>query len=212
MGEFTIKNWREFQHYSDRNPPWIKLHFALLSSQDWVMLSDESRVLMVACMLIASRNEGRVPNNTEYIKRLCYMKRVDFKPLIDIGFLIYDSSCKQSQAEFRPEERREETEERREEGETEGFSPDDMSRMWNDKCGTDSEISKVIKLTSSRQTKCRARIKNLTLTPEKWQGVLDNMYASPFLTGKNDRKWVANFDWIIRNDENIVKVVEGSYR
>ena len=104
--EFTIRNWREFQHYSDRNPPWIKLHFALLSSQDWVMLADESRVLMIACMLIASRNAGKVPNNPDYIKRLCYIKRVDFKPLIDIGFLECASGCKQSQAEFRSEERR----------------------------------------------------------------------------------------------------------
>lgn len=123
MEEFTIKNWREFQHYSDRNPPWIKLHFAILSSQDWVMLADDSRVLMIACMLIASRNLGKVPNNPDYIKRVCYLKKVDFNPLIDIGFLERDSSCKQMQAEFRPEERREETEERREEKKKRVFVP-----------------------------------------------------------------------------------------
>ena len=95
MEYFTVRNWRKYQHYTDRNPPWIKLHFEILSSPDWVMLADESRVLLVACMLIASRNEGRVPNNPEYIKRLCYMKKVAFKPLIDIGFLEYASGCKQ---------------------------------------------------------------------------------------------------------------------
>jgi hypothetical protein len=25
-----VKNWSEFQHYKDRNPPWIKLHRTLL--------------------------------------------------------------------------------------------------------------------------------------------------------------------------------------
>jgi len=54
-------------------------------------------------MLIASRNEGKVPADKEYIKRVCYLKNVDFKPLIDIGFLVPDSSCKQTKAEFRPE-------------------------------------------------------------------------------------------------------------
>lgn len=112
MEEFTIRNWREFQHYSDRNPPWIKLHFALLSSEDWVMLADASRVLMIASMLVASRNSGRIPNNPEYFKRLCHLKNVDFKPLIDIGFLECDSNRKQMLADARPEERREETEKR----------------------------------------------------------------------------------------------------
>lgn len=103
MEEFTIKNWRKYQHYTDRNPPWIKLHFEILSSEDWVMLADASRVLMIACMLVGSRKAGKIPNNQDYFKRLCHLKSVDFKPLIDIGFLECDSTCKQMQAEFRPE-------------------------------------------------------------------------------------------------------------
>ena len=37
MEYFTVRNWRKFQHYTDRNPPWIKLHFEMLSSADWVV-------------------------------------------------------------------------------------------------------------------------------------------------------------------------------
>ena len=115
MDEFTVRNWRKYQHYTDRNPPWIKLHFEILSSEDWVMLADDSRVLLIASMLIASRNQGKVPNNPEYIRRVCHLKKVDFKPLIDIGFLECASSCKQMQAEFRPETEayKEETEKNR---------------------------------------------------------------------------------------------------
>jgi len=29
--------------------------------------------------------------------------------------------------------------------------------------------------------------------------------------GENDRQWVADFDWIIKNDTNWVKVMEGKY-
>ena len=100
---YRVKNWRQFQHYRDRNPPWIKLHFSILSSADWVLLDDASRVLAVTCMLIASRNEGVIPNNPAYLKRVAYLKNVDFKPLISCGFLEPASSCKQEQAEFRPE-------------------------------------------------------------------------------------------------------------
>ena len=104
VSEFTVKNWRQFQHYRDRNPPWIKLHFALLSSRDWVTLDDSSRVLAIACMLIASRNEGRVPADPEYIQRVAYLKKPpDFKPLIRCGFLESASDCKQMLATARPE-------------------------------------------------------------------------------------------------------------
>jgi hypothetical protein len=30
MRFLQVKNWRSFQHYGKRNPPWIKLHRALL--------------------------------------------------------------------------------------------------------------------------------------------------------------------------------------
>jgi hypothetical protein len=108
---YRVKNWRQFQHYKDRNPPWIKLHFALLASEDWVSLDDASRVLAIACMLIASRNGGVIPENPAYIKRVAYLNKVpNFKPLIECGFLEPASKEEQEQAEFRPEERREETE------------------------------------------------------------------------------------------------------
>lgn len=86
--QLRVRNWTQFQHYKDRNPPWIKLHFALLSSEDWVTLDDASKLLAVVCMLVASRNEGMVPNNPAYLKRVAYLDRLPkLKPLIDCGFL-----------------------------------------------------------------------------------------------------------------------------
>ncbi len=85
---FKVKNWEQFQHYKDRNPPWIKLHFALLASEDWVTLDDASKLLAVVCMLIASRNNGLIPNNPDYLKRVAYLdRRPKLKPLLDCGFL-----------------------------------------------------------------------------------------------------------------------------
>lgn len=86
--QFKVKNWEQFQHYKDRNPPWIKLHFALLASEDWVTLDDASKLLAVVCMLIASRNNGLIPNNPDYLKRVAYLdRRPKLKPLLDCGFL-----------------------------------------------------------------------------------------------------------------------------
>ena len=89
MNFLQVKNWQQFQHYKHRNPPWIKLHFEILSSADWVMLSDASKLLAVACMLIASRNNGLVPDDAHYMKRVAYLEKLpNFKPLIECGFLI----------------------------------------------------------------------------------------------------------------------------
>jgi len=96
---FRVRNWSKFQHYTGRNPPWIKLHYEILTSSDWVALDDSARVLAVACMLIASRNKGEVPNDPGYMCRVAYLKRCDFKPLIANGFLIPASGCKQMLAD-----------------------------------------------------------------------------------------------------------------
>ena len=86
---YAISNWRKFQHYSHRNPPWIKLHFEILSSADWVALSDASRVLAIACMLIASRNDGKIPDDKGYIKRVAYLNHdPNYSQLLKSGFLI----------------------------------------------------------------------------------------------------------------------------
>lgn len=116
-----VRNWEEFQHYKDRCPPWIKLHFALLTSEDWVLWDDASRVLAVACMLLASRNNGEIPANPGYIRRVAYLNcEPNFKPLIDCGFLVYDDVLADASnllAICTTEERREDTE-KETEGET----------------------------------------------------------------------------------------------
>lgn len=90
MSEFlTIKNWKRFQHYKNRNPPWIKLHYEILTSPDWVMIDDASKLLAIVCMMLASRNEGRVPNDLDYIQRVAHLsKKPCFKQLIKCGFFV----------------------------------------------------------------------------------------------------------------------------
>jgi hypothetical protein len=86
-----IKNWAKYQHYRDRRPPWIKLHFQLLTSKDWACASDAERVLAIACMLIASQSDdpnGVFEADPEYFQRVAFLNQVpDFKPLIKRGFL-----------------------------------------------------------------------------------------------------------------------------
>jgi hypothetical protein len=79
--------------------------------------------------------------------------------------------------------------------------------LWNTKTG---KFPKILKLSKSRKTHLISRWKenpNLSW----WENLFIQMAKIPFLEGQNDRGWVATFDWIIANDNNAVKVLEGNY-
>jgi hypothetical protein len=85
-----IKNWDTFQHYSKRNPPWVKLHNSTMTGETWVMSSDKDRLIMLTALMVASRddNHGEIPSE-EYMQRVAYLsKKPDFQPLIDAGFFV----------------------------------------------------------------------------------------------------------------------------
>ena len=48
-GWIVIPNWEKFQHYTDRNPPWVKLYTELNRRDDWraLRLSDRGLVCSV---------------------------------------------------------------------------------------------------------------------------------------------------------------------
>lgn len=108
MQYLEIRNWREFQHYKDRNPPWIKLHFKIFNSPDWVMVDDASKLLAIVCMLLASQKDGKIPNNPEYIKKVAHLSKTpDLTPLINIGFFEPLADASSTQADAIIEKRRE---------------------------------------------------------------------------------------------------------
>lgn len=77
---------------------------------------------------------------------------------------------------------------------------------WNLLCGG---LPKVSELSNSRKEKIRLRLKERS--QEAWELVFKRLSESEFCCGKNDRGWKASFDWIISNDNNSVKVLEGKY-
>jgi hypothetical protein len=60
-------------------------------------------------------------------------------------------------------------------------------------------------LTRGRSEMLRTRRK--TYTQDQLLQAIDNLSQDPFYTGKNDRKWVADPDYLFRNDENIDKAI-----
>lgn len=96
--------WREFQHYKDRCPPWIKLHSDLLKNRDFVCLPIASKALAPMLWLLAGESkDGQINASFEELKFRLHISRKEYddgiKPLIDKGFFIVDigmlAECKQ---------------------------------------------------------------------------------------------------------------------
>lgn len=64
----SIKNYGQYQHYKQRNPPWIKLHLSLLDDPDFLDLPDASKWHYVGLLLLASRHENAIKPDLNYIK------------------------------------------------------------------------------------------------------------------------------------------------
>jgi len=85
---YTCKNWIDFQHYRHRNPPWIKLHRALLDDYEFSQLSEKNRLHIILIWLYASQNNGKIPNNAKYLERKLDVVDIELNSLCSYGFLI----------------------------------------------------------------------------------------------------------------------------
>ena len=92
----TPKNWKDFQHYKHRNPPWIKLHKSLLDNYEFHSMSDASKSLALCLWLIASESDDGSIDADQ--KKLSFRFRTtiakidtSLNELINNGFFITDS-------------------------------------------------------------------------------------------------------------------------
>jgi len=69
---------------------------------------------------------------------------------------------------------------------------------------------KCTKLSESRKQAIHARFAS-GYKLEDFKRLFEMAESSPFLKGKNNRNWQANFDWLIK-DANMAKVLDGNYR
>lgn len=65
-----IKGWDRFQHFKDRKPIWIKLYRELLDDLNWHELSGDDAKTLVMLWLIASENNGELPDERTLAFRL----------------------------------------------------------------------------------------------------------------------------------------------
>jgi hypothetical protein len=70
-------------------------------------------------------------------------------------------------------------------------------------------LNKIGSLSENRKKQLEARLKSEKFT-KLFEEALEQIKKSSYLLGS--KGWKVSFDWLIKNDENILKVVEGNYQ
>ena len=86
------------------------------------------------------------------------------------------------------------------------FPYKEITDLYNQIC---TELPACVKLSESRKKAIRARLSS-GYTVEDFKTLFQKTKDSSFLTGGNNRNWIAGFDWLIR-DGNMAKVLEGTF-
>lgn len=94
-------------------------------------------------------------------------------------------------------------------------SPEAMLDIWQQERGPLAELRA---LSPEREARCRERIshagsksKSTTQFLADFREAVARSAATPFLCGEGPTGWCANFDWLVANDTNYLKVLEGRY-
>lgn len=88
---------------------------------------------------------------------------------------------------------------------------DNILLRWNKLNNDHNAISKIMSITKPRKKKIYARLKENKDFLDDFVKCIELINTSTFLQGHNNKNWSVSFDWLIANDTNYIKVLEGNY-
>lgn len=106
MNYLRVRNFEKFQHYKDRNPPWIKFYTALLDDIDFMSLPDDLKWPICGLFLLASKLDNKIPLDENYLKNRLSVKRLNLQALTKTKFVeLQDASAMLATCNRETEER-----------------------------------------------------------------------------------------------------------
>jgi 5-methylcytosine-specific restriction endonuclease McrA len=83
-----VKDFDRFQHYKDRDPPWIKLYVRILQDYAFGTLPDAQKAHLMLIWVLASRMDNKIPKDPVFVKnQIGANATVDLDALMAAGFL-----------------------------------------------------------------------------------------------------------------------------
>ena len=227
-----IKNWKKFQHFKDRKPPWVKLYRDLLDDIEWFELDPKAAKVLVMLWLIASEDDGNIPTAKQLAFRLRMSEKETEVCISKLSHWLEQGDNEVISTRYQddaPETERETEKER----ETECISPpsgglpncdhEKVIALYHQHLPT---LRKVEVWNDARKGYLRQRWREVAeeLAKENDVQVTDiltwfaeffsHISQSKFLTGrvnsKDGRAFVADLEWILK-PSNFAKIIEGKY-
>jgi len=95
-------------------------------------------------------------------------------------------------------------------GGSHGFSAHQIVEIWNEQI--DGVLPKVERLSDGRKRSVKARLAaDKSRDADWWRAYFERIKATAFCVGENNNGWRATFDWAVRSEDVIAKVLEGNY-
>jgi hypothetical protein len=103
----VIPKWEDFQHYSDRDPIWIKVYTRLLSDEAFLDLTFHQRGVLVSLWIEYARSGRQLRDNTLTLTRQLVgrVSRRDIEALTYAGFITFSASKPLAQSKRREEKK-----------------------------------------------------------------------------------------------------------
>ncbi len=206
MEYIHITNIEQYQpHYKDgRNIIWIRWNIGSLRKYKLSKLTPSQRWLFLALICLESENKKPVVNDYKWLASevkypikhisndIMYLQKMELI-VISCDEMLQDVTKCGLQTDKQ----------------TDSTScHKTFIETWN------SILNTKIKITPGRTKHLNKRVKEKEFT-ENFELICKKISQSNFLMGKipsaQHKDWKATFDWIIKNEENYVKVFEGNY-
>jgi hypothetical protein len=84
---FSVKDFEQLQHYTDRNPPWLKLHISLLEDYKFYQLNEKEQLCLLKLWILATKMNNKVPYDHAYVGNQILMDDPPLESLAERGYL-----------------------------------------------------------------------------------------------------------------------------
>lgn len=222
-----VLNYEKFKGRTDvKHNTWFRCSNRLLEDPDFFEFTHSELLVWVHVMSLTSqKNCDTVFINFSHAEKVCRLKKRDvlsaIKKLEGIQLVpVRDThtlraryadvthTCATGQDRTLQDNTEQDTT-----GQADFVEPDRESslpwlvELWNQMI---FDLPKVTTVSKKRNEKIKARIKERP-SQNEWKEIFTSINISDFLSGRAG-DWAASFDWVIKNEENHVKIFEGNYK
>jgi len=224
MDYIHIKNLEKYHPgYMDRPLKWAKIYFTVIDGEpEFEMLNEIDKWRFIAFIILELVSKKPIPIYESYLKRKGFdlKKRAihltikALQPFIETRNVVDEIAVKtryESVTQSRVEKDKEKEESKsRVEGSYASFEVD-LVTAWNDFTLNHPSLSGVEKISEARRNHLKKRFESDHFR-DNFSKVLEMVPKCQFLMGENKSGWRVSFDWLIGNDTNYLKVLEGKYK